>query len=181
MVFEWKLKRLAKVTNLQSNLHLNYSRCCLFGAVQRMNSVLYHQQRNLLQIYNQILNQSTKIHLSLMPQYPISQFMLLHFRNVDPRFNKNIWIQLNTKNTMIDFNVWKISKIAHTTQMTLTVTLCYDVLIRSAQINFPGSMLIIHTTRLISIFTQGNAHTVAFDLFVCAQRTILGVRLQSKN
>ena len=37
-------------------------------AVQRVNNVLFHQYTNLLQISSQILNQSTKIHLSLMRQ-----------------------------------------------------------------------------------------------------------------
>ena len=37
---------------------------------------------------SQILNKYTNIHLSLIPQYPISQFMLLYFRNVIPNLPK---------------------------------------------------------------------------------------------
>ena len=38
----------------------------LLDVVQRVNNVLFHQHTNLLQISSQILNQATKIHLSLM-------------------------------------------------------------------------------------------------------------------
>ena len=40
----------------------------LLDVVQRVNNVLFHQHTDLLQISSQILNQSTKIHLSLMRQ-----------------------------------------------------------------------------------------------------------------
>ena len=52
----------------QSNLQVRHRRYRLLDVVQGVNNVFFHQHTNLLQISSQILNQSTKIHLSLMRQ-----------------------------------------------------------------------------------------------------------------
>ena len=57
------------VTAVQhSNVQVRHRRHRLLDVVQRVNNVLFHQHTNVLQISSQILNQSTKIHLSLMRQ-----------------------------------------------------------------------------------------------------------------
>ena len=59
---------LYPVESIQSNLQVRHRRHRLLDVAQRVNNVLFHQHTNLLQISSQILNQSTKIHLSLMRQ-----------------------------------------------------------------------------------------------------------------
>lgn len=57
----------------QSNLQVRHSKCRLSGALQRVNNILFHQETIMLYMSSQILNQLTKINLSLMPQWETSR------------------------------------------------------------------------------------------------------------